>query len=224
MSVLGVIPARGGSKRIPHKNIKPLCGKPLIEYTINAAINSDLDAVLVSTDDPDILLFCESLGINVIERPVDYGSDDAPTILALQHAIGGLEDTFDAVITLQPTSPFRQSKHINAALKLFTNEPCDSLVSVQKIPHNFCFEKTMNINNERVILDDNLKRSQDTSVRYARNGAGIYISNISLIMQGRILGDNILPFEMNKIESLDIDDLEDWVIAEALMNFLELNN
>ena len=220
MSVLGIIPARGGSKRIPKKNMKLLGGAPLISYTIKEGLSSNLDAIVVSSDDSEILDFCSMFDLFTIKRPNHLCTDESPTISTLQHALTTMGDKFDAVMTLQPTSPFRKAHHINSAIELFESERCDSLVSIQKVPHNFSFEKIMSIENDRLLLSDTLKRSQDILDTYARNGAAIYISNSGLIEEGRILGDCILPFRMNKIDSIDLDDQEDWIIAEALMHFM----
>ena len=114
MKILAIIPARGGSKGIPRKNIKELNGLPLIAYTIKAALNSNIDRVIVSTDDQEIKEVSEKYGAEVMLRPSNLALDNTPTLPVLQEIQARLEEPYDAVMTLQPTSPFRTSKHINA--------------------------------------------------------------------------------------------------------------
>ena len=108
MKSLGVIPARGGSKGIPRKNIKLLNNRPLISYSIQSALNSDLDKVVVSTDDEEIAEYSSSEGVEVIIRPDSLSKDDSPTLPVLQHVKEVIGDVFDSMVTLQPTSPFRK--------------------------------------------------------------------------------------------------------------------
>ena len=144
MKILGIIPARGGSKGIPKKNIKLLNGKPLIAYTIEAALASNLDRVIVSTDCKEIAGISKEYGAEVIIRSFNLAEDTTPTLPVLQHVVSKLEVEFDAVMTLQPTSPLRTSKHINEAIELFeSDKEVDSLVSVVEVPHNYMPEKLM---------------------------------------------------------------------------------
>jgi N-acylneuraminate cytidylyltransferase len=117
--ILGIIPARGGSKGLPGKNKKLMLGKPLISYTIDAAKASNLSAIAVSTDDKDILKIAQIAGIIAIQRPEGLSGDKAPSLPVLQHAVATIGTHFDAVMTLQPTSPLRTTIHINEAIDLF---------------------------------------------------------------------------------------------------------
>ncbi|NQY74113.1 MAG: acylneuraminate cytidylyltransferase family protein [Candidatus Margulisbacteria bacterium] len=220
MRYLGIIPARGGSKGIPHKNRKPLCGKPLILYTIEAAQNSQLEQIIVSTDDPEIIEIAKSSGVSCIHRPQELAQDDTPTLPVLQHALSTLDPSFDAVVTLQPTSPLRNSKHINEAMALFELDPkTDSLVSIIDVPHNMTPESMMTLENGYLlpINTHSPLRRQDKPQYVARNGAAIYISKISCLDK-YIWGGNILGYRMSKIDSIDIDDEQDWIIAECLLS------
>jgi len=134
MKILGLIPARGGSKGIPRKNIKPLGGKPLIAYSIEAGLKSRyLDKVLVSTDDEEIAQVARQYGADVpFIRPAELARDDTPTLPVIQHALRFLADkgeTYDAVCLLQPSSPFRTPAFIDAAIEKYVRSGADSLVT-----------------------------------------------------------------------------------------------
>lgn len=214
--VLGIIPARAGSKGIPGKNYKLLNGKPLIQYTIEAAMNSLLSKVVISTNCPEVARIGKELGVEVVARPEELCRDDSPTIDAVQYTLKHISDEFEAVMILQPTSPLRTSKHIDDSLKLFCEGNADSLVSVTKVPHNMTPEKIMTLENGLLVGNFQIKRRQDIPDYYARNGAAIYITSLEKTSE-YILGGRIIPFIMNKMESFDIDDMEDWAIVEKLI-------
>ena len=217
MKILGIIPARGGSKGIPRKNIKLLNGKPLIAYTIEAALASNLDRVIVSTDCEEIAGISKEYGAEVIIRSFNLAEDTTPTLPVLQHVVSKLEVEFDAVMTLQPTSPLRTSKHINEAIELFeSDKEVDSLVSVVEVPHNYMPEKLMSFDGKYLTGNREVKRRQEISTMYARNGAAIYITKTEKLGE-YIFGGKILPYFMSKINSFDIDDIEDWEIVERLI-------
>jgi CMP-N,N'-diacetyllegionaminic acid synthase len=217
MRVIGVIPARGGSKGIPMKNVKRLNGKPLIAYTIEAALASNLDRVIVSTDCKEIAEVSRGYKVEVIMRSDKLAQDDTPTLPVLQDLISKMVDKYDAVMTLQPTSPLRTASHINEALSIYLdNVDADSLVSVVKTPHNFMPEKLMTYNGKYLTGSGIIKRRQDMRSVYARNGAAIYITKIEKLDK-YIFGGKIIPFFMNKLDGIDIDDMEDWILLEALV-------
>ena len=136
----------------------------------------------------------------------------------IQDALKKVNTGFDAVMVLQATSPFRSSIHINESLTLFKkSKNADSLVSVQEVPHNFLPEKLMDLNEGLLEGKLEVKRRQETSVKFARNGA-IYITKIDNV-SNYLIGGNILPYFMDKMSSIDIDDNEDWILAERLMSF-----
>ena len=217
MKTLGIIPARGGSKGIPKKNIKLLNGKPLIAYTLEAALSSTIDRVVVSTDCQEIAQIAKQFGVEVIIRPSELAKDSTPTLPVLQHIVNNINETFDAVVTLQPTSPLRVAKHINEAIERFKNDDmADSLVSVIEVPHNYMPEKLMDIKGKYLVGNSEAKRRQEINRAYARNGAAIYITKASRLDK-YIFGGNILPYFMKKINSVDIDYIEDWEIVECLL-------
>ncbi len=182
---------------------------------------SKVDRVIVSTESRKIAKVAKDNGAEVIMRPIELAKDDTPTLPVIQHAIESLKEKFQYVVTLQPTSPLRTKKHINEALELFRSDPqADSLVSVLEVPHNFNPNSLMNIsdgylqsfkNQEELIL-----RRQEKETYYARNGAAIYITKWEKIEE-YIFGGRIIPFFMNKLESLDIDDYEDLHLAELIL-------
>ncbi|MCG9597826.1 acylneuraminate cytidylyltransferase family protein [Vibrio sp. Isolate25] len=217
MKSLGIIPARGGSKGIPQKNIKLLNGKPLIAYTIEAALSSNLDIVVVSTDCDKIAEVAYSYSAEVFFRDEVLSGDLVPTLPVIQDVVNRSDEQFDAIVTLQPTSPLRSCLHINEALELFScDDDADSLVSVVEVPHNFSPEKLMTLEGRYLKGDNSPKRRQDVERLFARNGAAIYITRNSNI-QDYIFGGRVIPYFMSKLDSFDIDDIEDWEIVEKIL-------
>jgi len=229
MTYLAVIPARGGSKGIPHKNIQPLCGKKIISYTIEAALQSSLlDHIVVSTDSDEINEVCIQYGVEVINRPPELSTDDSPTRLTLQHAkdqLAARGETYEAVVTLQPTSPLRNNIHIDEAILKFRSSPeADSLVSCVKVPHIYNHDSQMIITKagfvEPVSVEyGNIARRQDKNTFYARNGAAIYITRSEKI-SSYVFGGKIVPYVMDPLYSLDIDTVTDLELAEAYIHIL----
>ncbi len=222
MNFVAIIPARGGSKGIIGKNKKLLLGKPLIQYTLDAALaSSQLKLIIVSTDDQEIADLCLARNVEVQFRPEHLCGDLVPTLPVLQHVLLNSKIDYDAVLTLQPTSPLRTSQHIIEAVTLFKqNQEADSLVSVVKVPHNFSPESLMKMEGNYLFnyLDvDPILRRQDKKTYFARNGAAIYITKRQQLEKS-ILGGKIIGYEMSAIDSLDIDTMEDWEMAELILS------
>lgn len=222
METLAVIPARGGSKGIPKKNIISLLGKPLIEYTINAAKSSkNISRILVSTDDEEIADISLRLGVEVIERPKEFATDISSSQSAVNHAVNAVTKNKylpELICTLQPTSPLRTSFHIDEAIDIFKNTPHgDSLVSCIKVPHIFNPESIMKLNNNGELISymqgKVIKRRQEKEILFARNGAAIYLTRKSFIKKF-IFGGVIIPYFMEEKDSIDIDNFEDLKKAE----------
>ena len=223
MKILVIIPARGGSKGIPHKNIKPLNGKPLIHYTIDEAreIVGDED-ICVSTDDPEIIKCVEDYGLKVpFVRPEELATDTAGTYEVLLHALNFYEKQgrhYDVVLLLQNTSPFRTAEHVKEALALYTPE-VDMVVSVKECAANpyYCvFEENQDGYLHVCKGDGNIYRRQDAPKVYEYNGA-IYIMNAEMLktthmhkMQKRV------KYVMDEKSSFDLDTMNDWKIAELM--------
>ena len=152
---LSIIPARGGSKGIPNKNIVNIAGKPLIQYTIEAALNSkSLHSLIISTDDKKIAEVGKNCGVEIpFMRPAKLARDDTPAIDVVLHALDWLKenDSYepDAVVLLQPTSPLRTEKHIDEAIQLFVEENADTVVSIVEVPHNFSPYKLLKLDQIR---------------------------------------------------------------------------
>jgi CMP-N-acetylneuraminic acid synthetase len=227
MEILAIIPARGGSKRIPRKNIKIFSGEPLLAFTAKAALNSArLSRVILTTDDEEIKKIGLDLGLEVpFVRPLKLAQDDTPSLPVFQHVVKTLEDREegyrpDVIVVLQPTSPLRTTKHIDEALNIFLEGDTDSLVSVTEVPHNMNPYSMMQLQKDGTITpflnyDESKNLRQKKPVFYARNGAAIYICTYECLMEKNSLyGDTILPFFMKKEESFDLDDEVDWEIAE----------
>ncbi len=224
-SILGIIPARGGSKGIPRKNIKPLAGKPLIAYTITSAKASKLiDKLIVSTDDVDIISVCESLDVEVpFKRPKEFAQDNSGSLEVLQHAVEFFEKQnqfFDAVLLLQPTTPFRENGFIDKSIEVFYNANSDSLVSVLPVPHQFNPHWVFEPNQEgflEISTGDKkiIKRRQELPITYFRDGS-IYITKTEVIKKGSLYGDKISYIESNPTNHVNIDDKEDWQKAENI--------
>ena len=156
MRILGLITARGGSKGIPHKNIIPVAGRPLLAYTCEAALNSrHLSRVILSTDDETIAQVGRDNGIDVpFERPADLASDEASSLDVALHAIRWLEQhedwIADVVVILQPTSPLRRAEHIDQALDQMITVGADTVVSVVEVPHHLSPYKLMRLDNGKL--------------------------------------------------------------------------
>lgn len=223
MRYLVVIPARGGSKGIPRKNIKPFNGKPLIYYTIDCAraICADED-ICVSTDDAEIIAVVEQFGLKVpFVRPAELATDTAGTYEVLLHALDFYEkkgNHYDALVLLQNTSPFRTAEHLKEALKLYTPD-VDMVVSVKECAANpyYCvFEE----NSEGFLHvskgDGTIYRRQDAPKVYEYNGAIYIINPESLKKQHMHQFQKRVKYVMDETSSFDLDTMTDWKIAEMI--------
>ena len=232
MRYLAIIPARGGSKSIPKKNIYPLGGKPLIVYTIEAALKSAyLDRIIVSTDCPEIASVASNHHVEVQIRPSVLSADNTPTLPVLNHVVNELMEGGyypDVVCTLQPTSPFRTTLDIDNAIKLFNSHPdADSLVSCTQVPHQYVPSSLMIMSDKNYLLPyintgKMILRRQDKQTLYARNGAALYLTRINCI-KDFIFGGNCLPYIMDNENSLDIDEYKDILYAEHLLRIRKNN-
>ena len=225
MKILTVIPARGGSKGIPRKNIKPLNGKPLIHYTIDCAraVCAD-DDICVSTDDAEIISVVEKYGLKVpFVRPAELATDTAGTYEVLIHALNFYEQQgkhYDVILLLQNTSPFRTAQNVKEALKLYSSE-IDMVVSVREStsnPYYNCFEE-----NEKGFLQISkgeglYTRRQDVPKAYEYNGAIYIINSTSLKQMSLGKFTKRVKYVMDDIHSVDLDNMIDWKFAELIIN------
>lgn len=227
MEILGLIPARGGSKGIPHKNITTLAGRPLLEYTCKAALNSrQLTRVLLSTDNPIIADTAERCGVEVpFSRPADLAKDDTPMLDVIHHALEFLQRTEgyvpDVVVLLQPTSPLRQSEHIDAAVEILLRTGADSVVSVVEVPHHLNPVSLMLIEKGSLVSFSEgplVSRRQDKPETYARNGPAVVATRCDVLLKkNSLFGDDSRPLVMAPEDSVDIDSYFDLRFAEFLL-------
>ncbi len=228
MNILAIVPARGGSKGIPRKNIYPLCDRPLIYYTIKAIQKSEMiTRAIISTDSKEILNIATGYGLEApFVRPAELAQDDTPALPVVRHAIEWLAETenyrADYIILLQPTSPLRTENHIDEALTKLIRSGADSVISVVEIPHNFTPGSIMKLEGEHLSpylpMDESCNLRQLKPVFYARNGAAIYAFTYSCLMDKHsIYGEKILPYLMGKECSIDVDDLFDLKLCELIL-------
>jgi len=227
MSILAIIPARGGSVGLKNKNMYPLNKRPLLFYTIQAAKKTKLiDRIIVSSDSNKILNFSKKNLVEVIKRPKKISDSKSTTHQAIIHCLNYLKKKEnyipDIILILQPTSPLRNSRHISSAVKIFLKDKqATSLVSCMKVPHNFHPSSLMKENDNGYLINflkgkKKIFRRQDKSFVFARNGAGIYIIKSSHIKKF-LFGGKIIKFLMNEESSIDIDSLEDIKKAEMIL-------
>lgn len=223
MKSLVIIPARGGSKGIPHKNIKEFNGKPLINHTIDCArhIVEDSD-ICVSTDDDEIIETVEAYGLEVpFKRPDHLATDTCGTYEVLLHALSYYEQLdrhYDTIILLQCTSPFRNAGHIQEALKLY-NDRCDMVVSVTESkanPYYNCFEESEEGYLKVSKGSGEIHRRQDCPKAWEYNGAVYIINTGALKKQPMSKFKKVLKYEMDALHSIDLDTPLDWEIAELI--------
>ena len=232
--VLAIIPARGGSKGLPGKNIKELCGKPLIAWPIHAAKSSlYVDKIIVSTDDPQIADIARQEGAEVpFLRPEELAADDSTTILVIVHAINFLSEigeTFEYCILLEPTSPLTESYDINRAFELLESmrTKADSIVGVSEViaTHPVFDAK---INQEGLITPyvgedfSGAGRRQDVEKLYFFEGS-LYISDVKTLFEKQTFyHSRTLPYIMPKWKAFEVDDMVDLICIEAIMKNMNL--
>jgi CMP-N,N'-diacetyllegionaminic acid synthase len=220
MKTLALITARGGSKGIPGKNIKPLAGKPLITWTIEAALSSCLrDSVVVSTDDVRIAEVAQQAGALVpFMRPAALASDTAPAVDVVLHALQQLPQ-FDSVLLLQPTSPLRSSEDIDACLALARERCAPSVVSVCESSTHPAWTYWLSEDNrlDPVLREPLRSRRQDLPPAYSVNGALYFAHADWLKHRRRLIADETVAYEMPAERSIDIDTMLDWRLAEVVI-------
>jgi CMP-N,N'-diacetyllegionaminic acid synthase len=227
--ILAIIPARGGSKGIPRKNIKELNGKALIAYSIEAAKKSKfIDRLIVTTEDEEIAKVSKSFGAEVpFLRPVDLAQDDTPGIKPILHAVNWFNkegSDFNYIMCLQCTSPFRKTEQIDEAIEKLASEGADSIVSVCESEVSPHWMKKIENGKMRDFLSDMpfYSRRQDIPKVYRLNGA-IYLAKTELLFKlNNWYTDDTIPYVMDRITSVDIDDIFDFKFAELLVK--ENNN
>ena len=227
--IIAIIPARGGSKGIPRKNIKLLNGKPLISYTIAAAKQSKhIEQVIVSTEDKEIKEVSMKHGAEIIDRPDELAQDNSPTLPVLQHTIKTLQDNnkkVKLIVLLQSTAQFQKAKEIDEAIETVLNGNWDSLISLSPVPKHFnpIWQKkisdngqVLNVSDSEPINDDKKStRRQDLKQTYWKNGQIYIITPETLMEQNSLFGERCASYIINR-NIVNIDTGEDWKQAEKL--------
>lgn len=226
---LAVIPARGGSKGVPRKNIHPVCGKPLIAYTIETAlaVRRLFHRIVVSTEDEEIAAVALKYGAEVpFRRPMHLACDQTPTVPVVQHAVRWVEEedrvTMDWVLLLQPTDPFRTVEDIETAIALARQGGCDSVISVVQVfqTHPILMKR---IENDRLLPycieeKEGTRRQDYQPPAYMRNGA-IYLTRRDVLMDhNSAWGEVIRPYVMPEERSVGVDSTMDMKLVEILMH------
>jgi CMP-N,N'-diacetyllegionaminic acid synthase len=223
MLVLGLVPARGGSKGVPGKNVRPLAGHTLLEYTARAARESGvIDRVILSTDSLEIADAGRRAGLEVpFMRPAALAADDTPMVPVIEHALGEIARhgwSPDIVVLLQPTSPLRRPDHIRNAVAMLRETEADSVVTVVELPRHLSPDYAMRIDEGRLkpFLPEGgrVTRRQEARPAYSRDGT-VYAFRRSTIEQlGGIYGNDCRPLLIDTSDSLSIDSQADWDEAE----------
>lgn len=222
--MIALIPARGGSKGLPRKNIKLLNGKPMLAYTIEAALNSKyITDVIISTDDQEIYDIALSCGAkDTFLRPRELAEDNSLAIDNYIYTIGRLEKEYnyniESFIVLQPTSPLRSTDDIDNSIHLFNEKKADSVISFCEEHHPIKWHKYINKNCQlESIFDENLLMNrQDIMPTYYPNGA-IYIFSKNLILERKYYSKNTYAYVMSRSRSVDIDTIDDFEYVQFLM-------
>jgi CMP-N-acetylneuraminic acid synthetase len=222
MRVLGIIPARGGSKGVPGKNIKLLNGQPLINYTIEVAQKATkINRLVVNSDSDEILYIASQSGVNCSKRPPELATDTASIVDAILYELQQTNEEFDYVILLQPTSPFRTPHHLDEAIDAIIKSKANSLISVTEMD-DVHPARMYNLADDGNTLESlfplwETARRQDIPPVYYRNGS-IYITKTEALLQSRsVMCSPSVPYIMDKKYLANIDDERDWIIAEAIL-------
>jgi CMP-N,N'-diacetyllegionaminic acid synthase len=232
LKILGVITARGGSKGLPGKNLKPLAGKPLIAHTIDTALSSGaFDRVILSTDDEGIAAVARTHGCDVpFMRPADLARDETPHLPVLQHAVQWLSDHEryqpDAVMILQPTSPLRRASDIRDSIALLDRSGADSVVSVSEVPAHHNPMRTLRIDDHGFAslfvtgepVRRRINRRQDMPAAWTMNGA-VYLFRTTVLTAAEpsLYGNRTAAHVMPPSFGISIDSLDDWADAERAL-------
>lgn len=230
MKNIAIITARGGSKRIPRKNIKEFCGKPILSYSIEAALASGLfDRVMVSTDDGEIARTAQAFGAEVpfyrSERTADDYASTNEVLSEVLSEYAKRGERFDTVCCIYPTAPFITAERLKKAMELLIEKDADSVVPVVR----FCFPPQRSVVQENGFLkfkwpEYMLSRSQDLEPFYHDVGQFYFLRTDRFLTQNRLIMDRTVPLEIPDLEAQDIDNEEDWKIAEMKFRLMKEGN
>jgi CMP-N-acetylneuraminic acid synthetase len=221
--VLGIVPARGGSKGLPGKNVRPLAGQPLLAYAARVAKESGvLDRVILSTDSDEIADVGRQAGLEVpFMRPASLAADDTPMAPVLMHAVETLAGAgwlAEVIVLLQPTSPLRRPEHIRDAVRLLRESGASAVATVVELPRHLSPDYVMKIDGGRLMPflpeGQTLTRRQDARPAYVRDGTVYVCWRTTLERFGNVYGERCLPLVLDAADSLSIDTASDWAEAE----------
>ncbi len=220
MKVLGIIPARGGSKGVPRKNIRLLNGKPLLAYTAESALQAKkLSRIILTTEDEEIAGVGRRYGLEVpFMRPPNLALDTTPTLPVIVHALETLEaagETYDAICLLQPTNPLRRAEDIDNCIRLLETSAADSVVSVLAVPDEYNPKWVFWMREDGKLNlcsgeNEPIARRQDLPLAFHRDGTIYLIRKSVLLEHGNLYGKNIQAYQMNPKYSVNIDTMQDW--------------
>ena len=212
--VVALVPARGGSKGIPRKNLAPLLSRPLLAWTLDAAREAEtVTRIVVSTDDEEIAAAAD--GAEILRRPKELATDETPMVDVIRHALDELT-WLDVLVLLQPTSPLRRAEHVDGAVRLLLETGADSVVSVVEVPHRYGPDSLMELEGERLTARQQPSTRQQQPRLYARNGPAVLALRPERL--GEVLyGCDVRPYVMDERDSLDVDTPEDLELAELLL-------
>jgi len=227
MRVIGLVPARGGSKGVPRKNIKPLAGKPLLAYTAASALAATLlDRVILSTEDEEIAGVGKRFGLEVpFMRPAELAADGTPSVLVVKHALEWLArhgETYDAVCLLQPTHPFRLPADIDGCIRMLGDTGADAVVTVSAVPpeynpHWVFFRAGDGFLRLSTGEAAPIPRRQELPPAFHREGS-VYVTRCSVLNAAdSLLGERLAGYPVEAARSVNIDTAEDWARAEELL-------
>ena len=225
--ILGIIPARANSKRVPGKNFRMLNGKALVQYAMDAALDSKLlTTIVLSSDSQEILALAKGYGdkILTLERPSKFATDDSPAIDYVKHTLEYLQinknKNFDAVAIIQASSPLTKGSDIDNTIQLMFDYDAECAVSIREVPYDLRPSKYLLLENNK--LNSFLTASQIEQLKneerkfYVRNGS-VYVSSLKLIKEGKLLSENCAAYIMPAERSVDINDEMDLLFAEFLL-------
>lgn len=227
MRVLGLVPARGGSKGVPRKNIRLLCGKPLLQYTAEAALMARrLSRVILSTEDEEIMDVGHRCGLEALFlRPSELAQDDTPMLPVVQHAVRWMEaegERFDAICLLQPTNPLRRAEEIDACIELLERRAADAAVTTLPVPaehnpHWTYFQSEDGLLRLSTGEATPIPRRQDLPLAFHREGS-VYVTRRDVLMEENSLyGKRLAGYLLRPEQCVNIDNPEDWARAEQLL-------
>lgn len=226
MKILGIIPARGGSKGVPNKNIRLLGGKPLLQYTIEVAQQANFHRLILTTDSQAIAEVARGFGVEVpFIRPVHLAEDTTPMLPVLQHAVDYLEkhgDYYDFICLLQPTNPFRKVAHIVGCFELQCQTNADTVMTILPVPSEYnphwVYFQT---EDKGLVLSTGepvpIPRRQELPTAYHREGSVYLVKRDVLMLQSTLYGEKVVGYLMVPEESVNIDTLADWEHAEQML-------